>query len=455
MSPADYLDIFRHPDILVVLATAPTGFGHLRVTQALKNGLPEHQSVPVLGLSHSSLQFLHRLTSRHVIMRAFFEFFQNNPGAEEVFTRTYRSYLSVSASDTYRALSRLVLSRRRHPRTIILVCTHFSLAHEAAAVKTRLLREYNCRLIISVTVTDDSPQRIWAVPGADFIFVPSLKTKVLLDKYLQRFSPPRPLVIISPYPVAPGLTVPLSAARYTARVHQLQPHTPSPLNILLPVSGAAVQLSYFRDLISGLNAADNHHLTIISRQSPATASFLSWCRTVPGIEVISHLQDLETVIAYEHALTRSVFSLEITKPSEQSFKALLTPHQRGGVILLFTRPVGRQEYDNLDFLRRHRLLPDAADARILNDLCRHNSTSRMDASFYRRAQNWRCLMLPDTGSLAARAITCFKNASVLSSMANFTGFLNHPELRGDGVRIFWQQLSGHIQKIIQNGSARP
>jgi hypothetical protein len=53
-------------------------------------------------------------------------------------------------------------------------------------------------------------------------------------------------------------------------------------------------------------------------------------------------------------------ALEIVKPSEQSFKSLLTPSQRGGVILLLTQAIGKQEQDNLNFLSDHHLLPERA-----------------------------------------------------------------------------------------------
>jgi hypothetical protein len=48
-----------------------------------------------------------------------------------------------------------------------------------------------------------------------------------------------------------------------------------------------------------------------------------------------------------------VISFEITKPSEQCFKALLPVSSAGGVTLLLSDPVGRQEYDNLAFLKRY------------------------------------------------------------------------------------------------------
>ena len=68
-------------------------------------------------------------------------------------------------------------------------------------------------------------------------------------------------------------------------------------------------------------------------------------------------QDREVVDHYDVLLEKKIISLEVTKPSEQAFKGLLGTQSRGGVILLFSQPVGSQEYDNLDFLVRHSLVP--------------------------------------------------------------------------------------------------
>lgn len=429
------------PDTLVIFCTAPTGFGHLRVTHALETGLPAGIRHTHLDLDYSSLQNLHRFTSRSILLREIYEFFQSNSLAEEIFTRTYLFYLSISTSRTYRALSRLISTSLHPPKSLIMVCTHPSVAHEISLIKDRIQHRFNLHLKLCVIVTDDSPQKLWAVPHADYIFVPSHETAKSLTQYLTRFHPPQPQVVVTPYPLSLSLSLPLSALHLKQRRQQLMSQSTTPLNILLPVSGAAVQLSYFQSLISHLVNLISVNITVVSRQSPFTSRFLTWCRQYPQIRIVDHPQDYRTVLNYEQVFSKSVFSLEITKPSEQAFKALFTPRQRGGVILLFSPSIGRQEYDNLDFLRRHHLLPDSADSQILDDFYRTGTTSRFDHHFYRRAQNWRCLQLPPSGIQAARAIFVLKTASIFKSMVDFSGFIDHPELRGDGVRLFWEKIN--------------
>jgi hypothetical protein len=132
--------------------------------------------------------------------------------------------------------------------------------------------------------------------------------------------------------------------------------------------------------------------------------------------------------------------LEITKPSEQLFKALLTPKKRGGVILLFSEPVGRQERDNLNFLGRYGLIPEDADQAVIFNLYKKEIRENINSEFLKRARQWRGILLPKNGDEAARVIFWLKRTGILSSMIDFQGFPLHEELKGEGVEIFWKKL---------------
>lgn len=75
------------------------------------------------------------------------------------------------------------------------------------------------------------------------------------------------------------------------------------------------------------------------------------------VDITVSSQDKEIVHKYEEIYKEFPISLEITKPSEQSFKALLECTMQGASLLLFSEPIGRQEKDNLNFLRRSNLIP--------------------------------------------------------------------------------------------------
>lgn len=63
----------------LILTYAPAGLGHLRITDALYDGLPKTVSPVVLGSLDKSIQTLHRITSIHPIGRAIFEWLQSGP----------------------------------------------------------------------------------------------------------------------------------------------------------------------------------------------------------------------------------------------------------------------------------------------------------------------------------------------------------------------------------------
>ena len=77
--------------------------------------------------------------------------------------------------------------------------------------------------------------------------------------------------------------------------------------------------------------------------------------------------DRQVVNLYEELYRDKLIDMEITKPSEQAFKAILKPDQVGGCILMFTTPVGRQEYENLAFLKEAGLVPGCRGLLLSND----------------------------------------------------------------------------------------
>ena len=427
----------------MVLATAPAGLGHVRVTEALRDGLGKEMRAEVVGLQDASVQILHRLASRTPFLRSLMEFAQNNPLVEEHFSRLYRANLRRGGKEAYQRLVELVKRRRPIPKVLVIVATHFALAHQVAAVKRLLAQELNLCVVLAVVVTDDSPQKMWGVVGADYVFVPSSTTKERLEAYMRRVGGELPEVVISAYPVSPGLCKNLSEDEFNTRRSQVSPRKMTRLELVIPISGAAVQLRFFQELISVLGKNGKADITVISRESGYTKSFLSWCQERPSVRVIAEALDWDVVTAYEKEYERMLFSVEVTKPSEQTFKALITPKQRGGVILLFSEPVGRQEDDNIAFLARHGLLPSLSDQQLLFRLWAEEE-GRVDAEFLRRARRWRGILLPSGGLQAGKAILWLRKHGVLASMVEFSEYMDHPELRGDGVGRFWRKLARRV-----------
>src|SRR5262249_14196267 len=133
--------------------------------------------------------------------------------------------------------------------------------------------------------------------------------------------------------------------------------------------------------------------------------FLAEMATRPCVSVYSVKTDLAVVEIYERVYQERLISLEITKPSEQTFKALVSPKQRGGALLLFSEPVGRQERDNLAFLERHQLVPTPTDQRQMWDMAARGVALDPDEGhLLGTAQRWRGVRVPADPVAAAQYI---------------------------------------------------
>lgn len=166
------MDKLAQRQLQLVLTYAPAGLGHLRVTDALYHGLPETVNPVVLGSHDKSIQIIHRITSIHLVVRRVFEWLQSGP-LSPLSNRIYRAYLRSDTSSVYEQLVSLIDQKMEPPEEVLVVSTHFGLAHKLAAVKERLQREKHVKVFLVVVVTDDTFQHIWYVDGADLMVVPS------------------------------------------------------------------------------------------------------------------------------------------------------------------------------------------------------------------------------------------------------------------------------------------
>lgn len=426
---------------LIVLTTSPAGLGHIRVTQALKAGLPPKTNLEVLGLHDPRMEALHRVTSVNPALRQVMNFVQNNPIAEGGFTRWYRKMLQYNPQTIFDELSRLMLRQVTKPSRLIIVCTHFGMAHQLAQIKQRLQGEFNVPVVLAVIVTDDSPQQIWAVPGIDYEFVPSESTRASLEVVFQKYvGLPLPQIIVVPYPISPHFAKQLTPKEFSQRKSEVNPPAKQKTTIIIPIAGAAVQLAYYQELIEAIVRLMNVQIIVVAREKPVTEKFLNWCKAKPFIEVMSDKDDFKVVELYEKAYTENVITLEVTKPSEQTFKALVSPKRRGGAILLFSEPVGRQEEDNLLFLNRHDLMPNLFWQQVMGSLS-HEAYHQTHKSLIEAAKNWRGIVLPYGGVESAVFIHSLYKHGVFSAMMDFISHRKgHQELSHDGVKEIWKIL---------------
>jgi hypothetical protein len=329
-------------------------------------------------------------------------------------------------------------------KKILVVSTHFGLAHKLAVIKKRLEKEKQVRVVLVVFVSDDTFQHIWYVDGADLLVVASNFIKRKYAAYGKSMGKSERIEVI-PYPLNPQRAKKLGAREMADKKNQLHPKGKNLVRVSIPVSGAAVGTLYFSHLIASLRKkSERFHFNIVSKDAPFTKSFLSEMNGKPWVDLHVGKKDRETVDLYDDLLDKEVISLEVTKPSEQAFKALLGTQSRGGVILLFAEPVGSQEFDNLDFLERHKLIPSKeANAQLWEMTGNGAGTDpALRKRLFEESRTWRGVRLPKGSQRSADFIWWMLESGMFARMISNNRSLKVRDgkkgiLGSNGVEEFW------------------
>lgn len=431
-------------DTLVIITYAPAGLGHLRVTDALFHGLPKDTDSEIIGSYDKSIENIHRFTSIHPVVRKIYEWGQDGP-LSFYFTRIYKSVLKGSAETLYKQIIGSINKRSVLPKKVLVVATHFAIAHQLTAIKEKIEKEKNIKIFLIVQVTDDYAHPMWFVEGADLIVVPSHKTKTEFAEIGKKLMLPEVNFAVAPYPISPLLSLPLNTTELTERLDSTAPNREAFINVSIPVSGAAANLIFYKELIDALGRTSSRFIFhVVSRVAPYTKMFLDDISSKGFVKVHSSGNDRELVDSYDEEFKKEVMSLEITKPSEQAFKALVGAESRGGVIMFFSEPFGPQEKNNLDFLERHSLIPNMALNEQLWNL--GEITEDLRSQFC----GWRGIRLPNNPQKAANFIWWLLENGIFPQMllckpGQGKKDPNPDELGSDGVAKFWQIVDNLIK----------
>lgn len=438
------LEPLKDKSLLIVFAYAPAGLGHLRVTDALYHGLPKDTVTPLLlGSQDTTITHLHRLMSLNPVVSWLADWAERNIYVEEISTIIYRKILKSRTDVLYNQMMTIIDEIYTTPTKVLVVATHFGLAHQLASIKKRLEKEKNIRMILAVQVTDDSPFRIWVVPGADLIVVPSEKTKNNLEKYAKKIGC-QAQIVTNAYPLSPNLNKPLSDDRFKEKNFQVNPNHSLKIQVIIPVSGAAVQTDFFLKLVSELHKRSPRFVFhVVVKNAPFTKNFIDKMANFDFVHLSIGAEDRKVIENYEYVYDKNTISLEITKPSEQAFKALMSPLRESASILLFSKPVGRQEFDNLNFLRRHKLIPSLSDEQKLWKMTD-------EKEILSEASNWRGLSLPHHSIHAAEFIYWCLQKGVFAKMMSYKAKSElkdeyHHEVNPNGVEMFWKLVSNLLK----------
>ena len=409
---------------LLIFTYAPAGLGHLRVTDALADSMPKNSTYYLLGSIDRFITWAHRFTSLNPFGK--FLFLRSQYGIfEDIFTSLYRFFLISTAGSLYKQIKDIA-DKHKEVDDIWVIATHFGMAHQIGAVKNRLIGETGKNIKLIVQVTDDTSQKIWCVRGADMTFVPSKYTQESFIKYASKKHISFASEVI-PYPLSSTLSTRIIKNKgKRSDVFEKS----GEIRVAVPISGAMVGLPYITLLIKYLvKSSKRFHFWVLVRKSPLTRVFVSVLSKISGVIVIVGKNDAEMVSLYELMYQQNIIHLEITKPSEQAFKAILSPRRVGGSVLLFTEPVGRQEFENVEFLRRHGLIAGVGDE-IQND--KFGSSAP------------RAIKLPSDHIEAAKYILHATDSGIFMNMTKGFHFskksLRSGEVGFRGATMFWKIL---------------
>lgn len=432
--------------LLVIFAQSPTGLGHLRVTEALCEALPKSVKGILLNSQIKTEVFLHGITGSIPIFTKILEYAQDG-WLEEALLPVMNAYFRSGLATVEKQLETILNMEYTKPNTLLIVATHYGLAHQIGTIKKTFEKKNNIRIILIVVVTDDSPQKLWVAPGVHMTFVPSeITRKKLQDFAAKHISLRGNSFVVSPYIISPGINKRLPTDGLKTRMFQYDSSNAHAPVFSIPVSGAAAQLDYLQTVVRNIsNDLQGTQFHIVTHISQKTNGFLRSIQDIPHISVSSSESRRETILLYEYMFTKIVVGFEITKPSEQAFKAMISPEKIGGVILLFSEPIGRQEHDNLAFLRRHGLIPAIEDQKSLWTMGVNPGNITLQTDMRKKAVRWRGIMLPSDPALASLCITVWKQSGIFQAMGNFAGLPQNKELSPDGAKMFWNHVARFIQ----------
>jgi hypothetical protein len=437
----EVVEILTQPGLEIILTYAPAGLGHLRDMDALKDGIPNGVKSSVLYSGDEAIRVIHRLTSVNPFMRGVFEYMQSGL-AQTIFTHFYRNYLRSHVKEVKEDL--LLQINNTHPKKLIIVATHFGFAHQVAAIKKEVEVKTGCKIYLIVQVTDDSPQYIWHVDGADLTFVTSEYVRKGLLEYSHKRRVPELKMEINSTPLHPILSIPLSKTELNNRIDQANPDSEVKIHVVVPISGAAVGTDYVLNLMKKLHESSPRFIFhVVTKIAPFTTSFLNELKNMNYVKVYASDRDKDVVDLYDDVLKDHVVLLEITKPSEQAFKAALDPTSRGGVLMLFQKPVGRQEYENINYLIRRNLMPSVEENNLLW------SEALQGKEYFEKTNNLEAgVSIPYTPDSAAEFIMWCLNKKIFSKMLQSDRRekrLAFPdEISDDSTGMFWEKVAKFI-----------
>jgi UDP-N-acetylglucosamine:LPS N-acetylglucosamine transferase len=440
--------ILKKKDTFIIFSYVPVGFGHLRVSDALYHSVEKDTNHVFLSTENSSITFFHRITSVHPIARAIFEWTQNGK-PEDLFTYLYRGLLRRTTSELKERFVSVIKQSKNSVKTVVIVVTHFSMAHQIGYIRDEIEKATNVKIYLFLQVTDDSPQHMWYVPNVDITFVPSSFTKNELINYGKKAGFNKIKIKVLPYPISETLTKSLSDEKFSNKLLQYERDSNENIKILIPISGAAVGMNYFSKFAVSISKySERIRLHILLKDSLYTQMFIASLKKYKNISLSYFKKDTKVIDEYEQKYKKITFGYEITKPSEQAFKSLIGIKSMGGPILLFTNPVGRQEYDNLNFLRRHNLIPSSDDQKILWNAFRNKL--KVDKVLLKKASSWRGIKLyKDPEKSVHFFFWCLEN-NIFREMGKYRvnyqmKNLYKKEIGSNGVGRFWEEVEEYIQ----------
>ena len=118
------MESLNKSEVLLIFTYAPAGLGHLRVTDALRDGLDEKINSVLLGAEDTSITYWHRLSSVSPIFKRILDWITTGKNGYW-FYDLYIWMLGLSSGRLYKQMEYLLLQQWEAKKTVVVVSTHF------------------------------------------------------------------------------------------------------------------------------------------------------------------------------------------------------------------------------------------------------------------------------------------------------------------------------------------
>lgn len=339
------------------------------------------------------------------------------------------------------AVSQIFQKELKSPDNSWLVFTNADVAQAYARAKIKNPDHAFKEAKSIVVVTDNFPINIhlfWLIP-CDYLVVPNQETLASAysaltywDKMWPGQKPPK--IVVNSFPIHPTHEEAMPTELQKNRRQALDSYDFTKPQAAFLLGGASVQAEYMQILVK--QSCWWLQPYSVLRNHIQTRSLQDAITSVPKGRVDLVSDNNALIQALNQRMSENPPDIIVVKPGELSNLARLPTDSRGGGQLFFTHPVGNQEKQNIEYLRRKGLMLSEFDGqKLIQDFKGKTPTSPGKILYWSsQSRRLRAIRLPDDPYQAARFMNSLYHHQILHKVHMDNQHLEPPI----GATRFWK-----------------